>query len=353
MEIPQEKFKKVANLTNVKNEEVQPETDPVEAKIFYAMADLAPINIMFANRDGIIVYINEKSKETLRKIEKLLPVPVSEIVGGSYDVFHKNPMHQRRLLSNERNLPHRTIISLGEEKLDLLVTPMKDNTGAFIGPMVTWDVVTEKLKLESQTNDYTAIMNAMSKSQAIIDFNLDGTIISANDNFLKTLGYTLEEIKGKHHSMFCETSYTSSNKYRDFWSKLNAGNYDAGAYKRIKRDGSEVWIQASYNPIIDHTGKVVRVVKFAIDITKSRNDFLNLISSLDETASQLAAASEELSAVSGQMTKNAALTSEKSNTAAANSEEVSKGVQTVATNTEEMAASIKEISKSSAEAAGI
>ena len=113
-------------------------------------------------------------------------------------------------------------------------------------------------------------MAAISKAQAVIEFNLDGTIITANDNFCKTLGYTLDEIKGKHHSMFAEPSYSNSPEYRHFWEKLNRGEYDSGQYKRIGKGGKEVWIQASYNPIMDMNGKPFKVVKYATDITEQK-----------------------------------------------------------------------------------
>jgi methyl-accepting chemotaxis protein len=111
---------------------------------------------------------------------------------------------------------------------------------------------------------------AISKSQAVIEFNLDGTIISANQNFLSALGYSLEEIKGKHHGMFVEPAVRESNDYREFWAKLNRGEFQAAQYKRIAKGGREVWIQASYNPILDAKGKPVRVIKFATDITAQK-----------------------------------------------------------------------------------
>ena len=108
---------------------------------------------------------------------------------------------------------------------------------------------------------------AINKVQAVIEFGLDGTIIDANENFLKTLGYSLNEIKGQHHSMFVEPSYRQSPEYKAFWSKLGRGEFDAGQYKRIGNGGKEIWIQASYNPIFDVNGKPFKVVKYATDVT--------------------------------------------------------------------------------------
>jgi methyl-accepting chemotaxis protein len=115
-----------------------------------------------------------------------------------------------------------------------------------------------------------AQVEAISKSQAVIEFNLDGTIVTANENFLKTLGYSLGEIQGKHHSMFVEPAMRDSAAYREFWASLNRGQYQAAQYKRIGKGGKEVWIQASYNPVLDRNGKVHKVIKFATDITAEK-----------------------------------------------------------------------------------
>ncbi len=111
---------------------------------------------------------------------------------------------------------------------------------------------------------------AINKAQAVIEFELDGTVITANDNFLKVLGYALEEIKGQHHSLFVEPAFRASNEYKQFWRDLNDGKYQAAEYKRIGKGGKEVWIQASYNPIFDLNGKPFKVVKFATDVTETK-----------------------------------------------------------------------------------
>jgi len=102
----------------------------------------------------------------------------------------------------------------------------------------------------------------------VIEFNMDGTIITANANFLGAMGYALEEIRGRHHSMFVEPAERDSAEYREFWAKLNRGEYQAAEYKRVGKGGKEVWIQASYNPILDLNNKPYKVVKFATDVTR-------------------------------------------------------------------------------------
>ncbi|WP_402718342.1 methyl-accepting chemotaxis protein [Janthinobacterium rivuli] len=113
----------------------------------------------------------------------------------------------------------------------------------------------------------------MNRVQAVIEFELDGTILHANENFLRVVGYTLAEVQGKHHAIFCDPEYVKTDEYSNFWAKLGRGEFDQGEYKRRARDGREVWINASYNPILDADGKPYKVIKFATDITalKKRN----------------------------------------------------------------------------------
>lgn len=204
------------------------------------------------------------------------------------------------------------------------------------------DVTKEKMK----NADYQGQLAAISKAQAVIEFNLDGSIITANDNFLSVLGYSLNEIQGKHHSMFVEESYRRSSEYRQFWDKLNRGEFEQAQYKRIGKGGKEVWIQASYNPIFDMNGRPFKVVKFAVDIT----DKIKLIQELSDAANTLAASAQQLNASATQMAAGSKQTTAQATQASAASEEVSKGVEAVATNTEEMQASIKEISRNANEA---
>jgi methyl-accepting chemotaxis protein len=120
------------------------------------------------------------------------------------------------------------------------------------------------------TADMAGQIEAINKSQAVIEFTLDGEVLHANENFLNALGYTLEEIRGQHHSMFVDPAYRGSPEYRAFWQKLGSGQFDAAQYKRIGKGGREIWIQASYNPILDRSGKPFKVVKFATDITEQK-----------------------------------------------------------------------------------
>jgi len=115
--------------------------------------------------------------------------------------------------------------------------------------------------------DLEAIVTAIQRSQAVIEFNLDGAIITANENFLKTVGYGLSEIQGRKHSLFVDSAYAASGEYQEFWRRLNTGEFFSDKYRRLGKGGREIWIQASYNPVFDKHGKPVKVIKFATDIT--------------------------------------------------------------------------------------
>ncbi|MHC5009065.1 MAG: PAS domain-containing protein, partial [Planctomycetota bacterium] len=118
--------------------------------------------------------------------------------------------------------------------------------------------------------DYQAQIDAISKSQAMIQFDLDGTIITANDNFLNAMGYTLDEVRGRNHSIFVDEAHARSPEYKAFWERLKHGEYVADEFKRIGKDGNDLWIQASYNPILDLNGRPCKVVKFATDVTEQK-----------------------------------------------------------------------------------
>ncbi|MGE5158141.1 MAG: PAS domain-containing protein, partial [Gemmatimonas sp.] len=244
--------------------------------------DVISAHVMVADANLNIVYLNQSMTDLLKQAEndirKDLPrFGVGSLVGSNIDLFHKKPDHQRQILQQLKAV-HRATISVGGRFFDLIATPLTDKGGKRVGTVLEWSDASQRL----QNLEAAAMVNAISRAQAVIEFNMDGTIITANDNFLHALGYTLAEIKGKHHSMFVEPSVRDSAAYREFWAKLNRGEFDTAEYKRIGKGGREVWILASYNPVLDQNGKPFKVVKFATDVTatKLRNA---------ELASQIAA----------------------------------------------------------------
>lgn len=148
------------------------------------------------------------------------------------------------------------------------------------------DITAQKL----QAADSAGQLAAIDKSQAVIEFSMDGRILSANDNFLAATGYSLDDVRGQHHSLFVEPEYRGSPEYRQFWEKLGRGEYDAGQYRRLGKGGREVWIQASYNPILDLNGKPFKVVKYATDITTQVHENQAMQRAVAQTREVVAAA---------------------------------------------------------------
>jgi methyl-accepting chemotaxis protein len=142
--------------------------------------------------------------------------------------------------------------------------PVFDESGK---PYKVVKFATDVTASRQEKAEYEGKVNAINKAQAMIEFDLSGHVLTANDNFLKAMGYELDEIQGRHHRLFCDESYAASPAYADFWAKLNRGEFDAGRYKRVGKGGRVIWIQATYNPIYDGNGRLFKVVKFATDVT--------------------------------------------------------------------------------------
>ena len=130
-------------------------------------------------------------------------------------------------------------------------------------------------------NPAQAKLNALNRSLAIIEFAMDGTILDANENFLRVIGYDLDEIRGKHHSLFVDPVYAKSVEYEKFWQDLRSGHFASGEFPRLGKGGEKVWLEATYNPVLDERGKPERVVKFASDITVKRNETSRLLTMID------------------------------------------------------------------------
>ncbi|EBF6065047.1 PAS domain-containing protein [Campylobacter lari] len=136
-------------------------------------------------------------------------------------------------------------------------------------------------QLEQSNQSFQDILNAISKTMAMIEFQTDGTIISANENFLKTMNYSLDEIKGKHHSMFCLPEVVKSQHYSDFWKDLKSGKSRNGLFRRIAKGGKDIYLEANYIPILDQNNKIYKVIKFANDITQRHYEMLDLKNTID------------------------------------------------------------------------
>ncbi len=217
-------------------------------------------NVMMADENFNITYMNPSVttflKEYEKDIQKELPqFNVNNLVGANIDIFHKNPAHQRSMLEKLQDT-YKTSIFVGGRSFNLIANPIFGKSGERLGAVVEW-----------QDGTAAGIIQSMNKAQAIIEFYIDGTIATANQNFLDVMGYSLDEIIGKHHSIFCEKDYASSTEYKTFWESLRKGESQIGEFRRFGKNSKEVWIQANYSPILDLVGRPVRVVKTAMDIT--------------------------------------------------------------------------------------
>jgi methyl-accepting chemotaxis protein len=441
-------------------------------EFLFASLQTLQTNVFIADMSLTIIYANETALNTLREIEEHIreafDVEVDDIVGSSIHAFHKDRKRVEKILKNAKAMPHVAEFSFGEVTLQAKINRISEGNGEALGYIVSWENITDRQLLEL---DAAGQINAIGKSQAVIEFEMNGTIITANDNFLKVMGYTLQEVKGKHHQVFVDDAYRTSPEYREFWAKLNRGEFQAGEFRRIGKTGKDVWIQATYSPILDKSGKPFKVVKYASDVTEAKlkaadasgqiaaisrsqaviefttegmilnanENFLKTVGyrldeirgrhhsmfvepsqasgaeyrqfwgdlaaglqkkgrvkrfgngnrmvwldatyfpildlngkpfkvvkyatdvtgiklvedSLGETVQSLAGAARELTAVSQQMAANAEETAAQAGVASAAAEQVSQNVATVSTGTEEMGASIKEIAKSANEAARV
>jgi methyl-accepting chemotaxis protein len=255
-----------------------------------SMIENAPSNLMVADRDLKITYINPASQTFLRRIEQHLPVKADNVLGSVIDIFHKNPAHQRKILSDPKNLPIRANINIGPEVADLLVTAIYDQNKNYLGPMVTWELITEKLESERKVKD-----GAERERR------------------------TAEEIRVKVESILEAVNAASSG---DLTRQMTVKGSDS-------------------------------VGQMAEGLAKFFANLRGNVAKIAQTAQVLASSSHELTAVSQQMAANAEETAAQANVASAAAEQVSKNVTTVSTGAEEMGASIKEIAKSANEAARV
>ena len=252
-------------------------TDMTQQKLNNAnySGQLAAINkaqaVIEFDLEGIILSANENFLNTMGYSS-------ADIIGKHHSLFVPNSVRSSVEYQQFWQKLNRGLYDAGEYKrignkgkeiwIQASYNPILDlNDKPYKVVKYATDITEQKLR----NADYSGQISAISKSQAVIEFAMDGTILLANANFLNALGYSLEEVKGKHHSIFVQHEVKSSQEYQEFWRKLNLGEYDAGEYKRIGKNGKEVWIQASYNPILDDEGRPLKVVKYATDITQQKN----------------------------------------------------------------------------------
>jgi PAS domain S-box-containing protein len=288
---------------------------PVFAK---ASLDQLSRRVMIVNNERMIVYCNPAVLAFLQdsesELKKTFPsFSLSSLTGTSIDRFHKDPAHQMNMLAQLKE-PYLTSIKVGENVFNLRATPLEDDDGNRIGSQEEW--------LESEVFENESIVEAASQTQAFIEFKMDGTIIDANDNFLNALGYSLNEIVGQHHRIFIAEEERTSPNYAHFWEQLNKGQVSKGVFRRIAKNHGDVWIQASYIPLIDRRGQPYKVVKYATDITRIVETGV-IAQEAAANVQAVAAAIEEMSASVSEISKNMQLSNEAANGIVANANESS------------------------------
>jgi methyl-accepting chemotaxis protein len=377
----------------------------LQSKILDSAVQNSASAIMVVDADLEVTFVNDSTRNLFRaardEFRSVWPdFEPEQIVGMCIDRFHRNPAHQRGLLKDASKMPYKTEIKVGKLTVELYVTMNVDAQGRYAGNSLEWRDVTEEKQRALKDADTRGQMEAVGRAMATIEFELDGTIREANENFTATVGYSKSEIVGRHHRIFVDPAYAESREYAQMWSDLRAGRFLSGEFQRFGKGGKEVWIQASYNPILDPDGKVYKVVKFASDIKQKKaaqeleakvgslletvdlaahGDLTQVVSvtgedaigrvaagiqrmletmrssvaKISDNASSLGSASEELSVISKQMTESATQTTGEANVASSTTEQVNHNVQTVAAAAEEMSASIREIAKNAADAARV
>ena len=375
-----------------------------------SMLENAPTNVLLADRDLKIIYVNPASLATLRKLENYLPVKPDNALGSSIDIFHKDPAYQRKILSNDKNLPVRANIKIGPETADLLVTAIYDQNKNYLGPMVTWELITDKLEIENEQSRLASMLENAPTNVLLADRDLKITYV--NPASLATLRKLERHLPVKPENAL-GSSIDVFHKDPAYQRKIlsNDKNLPVRANIKIGPETADLLVTAIYDKNKNYIGPMVtwelitekldneRKIQEATERERVRAEDLrtkvdgilevvnsasrgdltreiqvkgadsigqmgeglakflaNLrqsVSSISEMAQTLASSSRQLTAVSQQMASNAEETAAQANVASAAAEQVSKNVTTVATGADEMGASIREIAKNTNEAARV
>ena len=255
-------IKIASDITEMVNSRIQGEAVKSAVDTGWASIEFSP--------DGYILDVNDNWVNTLGYSRE-------EMVGQHHKMFCEDsyvnsPEYKqfwKDLASGKINSGEFKRLKSGGEEfwINASYTPVRDREGKVNKVIKIATNVTEQ-KLRNA--DFEGQIEAVGKAQAVIEFNMDGTIINANDNFLKTVQYSINDIKGKHHRIFCDQTYAASQDYKHFWDRLNRGEYFTGEFERFTKNGDSVWLQASYNPIFDLNGNPYKVVKYANDVTPQK-----------------------------------------------------------------------------------
>ena len=375
-----------------------------------SMMENSPTNMMFADRDFVIQYMNPASLATLRRLEEHLPVRADQVVGSSLDVLHKTPAYQRGILSDPRQLPRRANIGVGPEILDLLVSPIRDEQGEYIGAMATWDVVTEKVRMEQEVARVTSMMensptNMMFADRDLVIRYMNPASLATLRRLEEHLPVTADDVVGSSLDVFHKNpAYqrgllaVADNLPRRADIAVGPETLDLLVSAITDSNGEYVGAMATWEVVTERlrlaeekeqreladresAAAVADCVEKVLDMVQKVADgdltcrlglesddavgqvgraldglvaqFRGNMATIGETAETLGLSAEQLTGVARSMGEGAAVTSGRAASASEASTQVSSSIQTVATAAEEMTASIREIAKNATEAAGV
>ena len=325
-----------------------------------ARAVLAAIDSAYAfiefDTAGNVIIANKNFQDTLGyRLEEIVGKHHRTFVDPAYAQSDAYSAFWRDLNAGQtKNDAFKRFTKTGQEIwIQAVYAPVKDEKGRVMKIIkIATDITAARVAAANNTRQ----LDEINRTQGVIEFDANGLVLTANKNFLSIMGYELADLKGQHHRTFVEPAYADSAEYRQFWRELNEGRFQTAEFKRIGKGGRTVWVQATFNPVLDINGKTCKVVKFVTDITARKDAEAGLkhtLAVITTNSQTLAAAAEELSATAQTMSSTSEETATQSGVAAAAAEQVSKNVGTVATSAEEMSASVKEIAKNAAEAARV
>jgi len=280
---------------NKKNSENEPTQKQLEAtKSHYTLESLkeSVAFIEFTPKGKIITANSQFLSAVGYKLD--------EVKGRHHSIFCDNKYVQttdyanfwKRLASGE-HIKKRFLRFTKDQRpiwLEASYSPVKDDNGNIISII---KIASDVTSFVEKSNVQNGILEALERSTAIISFELDGTIIDANDNFLTATGHRLSDIKGQNHKVFCSQELADSADYREFWNQLNGGNYVQGLFERRDAKGNVLWLEASYNPIVDKNGKLIRIIKFASDVSERVKNIKNASEAVHSTATETEQVSQE------------------------------------------------------------
>lgn len=261
--------------TKVRRKLKEEQNARTELSRYKSVLDSLSCSVIAVDEDQKIIYTNG----ALRKLLSEAEIDISRLKAGSplsdagLEILGRNFIPQKQFFRNSTD-EKSVSVEIGPRNFRSDSSPVILEDGSRLGfAAVLSDLkrerefTAEKKQLYAEIENYKAQINAVYRAQALIEFEMDGTIITANDIFLNIMGYTLDEIKGRHHSIFAEPAYVQSQEYRQFWTGLNQGKFQSAEFRRIGKGGREVWLQAVYSPVLDRDGKPLKVIKFASDVT--------------------------------------------------------------------------------------